>query len=148
MSRRKQAKPRSLKPDEELWSETNETKNVTEEALKSGNSDGDEATKDSNMEEKNKMAEEEEQNMADTNVKDAEDTESLRKSTERQGVEDVAVFESVPVGSQVARPQRLELSHSGEARGETRGVAAGVRGVRGAGCGDEEAHIRHRPSSH
>lgn len=55
--------------EEELWSERNETKNVTEEALKSDISDGDEATKDSNTEERNKMAEEEDQNMADTNVK-------------------------------------------------------------------------------
>lgn len=48
----------------------------------------------------------------------------------------------------MARPQRLELSHSGEARGETRGGDGGRAGVGDEGCGDEEAHIRHRPSSH
>ncbi|OWR44695.1 hypothetical protein KGM_203798 [Danaus plexippus plexippus] len=95
--------------EEESWSERNETKNVTEEALKSDISDGDEATKDSNTEERNKMAEEEDQNMADTNVKDAEDTESLRKSTDRRDVEDVAGCAVLPLACYCHPPQLYDL---------------------------------------
>ncbi|CAH0727313.1 unnamed protein product, partial [Brenthis ino] len=107
MSRRKQAKPRSLKPeDEEEWVEGDRSEGIEDTNVNNSSSDNEE-THEETMEDKHEIAEE---NIEEK--EDGDDTASLKKSIDQFEPEDVAGCAAAMAASRrVSPPVALLYDH-------------------------------------